>query len=152
MQLVLDVPEGDVLPAWAAEAHKRQATAVVFLNANGGRAVETLRLLAAYCVAYQEQSASGDAQGGAYQCFLTLSDPTGWTMAPGGLAAAFVASAAREHRAVTQAVVVATVSVWSCIPHWAAGYQLRSRTSILLLAVFTIFLKAATSLRPFWPR
>src|SRR5205823_9095692 len=64
VQLVLDVPEGDVLPAWAADAHKRQATAVVFLEANGGRAVETLRLPAAYCVAYQEQFASGDAAGG----------------------------------------------------------------------------------------
>ena len=69
----------------------------MFLDANGGRAVETLRLPAAYCVAYQEQFASGDAQGGAYQCFLTLSDPTGWTMAPGGSASAFVAPAAREH-------------------------------------------------------
>jgi hypothetical protein len=54
VQLVLDVPDGDVLPAWAADPHKRQATAVVFLDANGGRAVETLRLSAAYCVAYQE--------------------------------------------------------------------------------------------------
>ena len=61
--------------------------------------METLRLPAAYCVAYQEQFASGDAAGGAFQCYLTLSDPTGWTMAPGGPAAAFVAPAAREHGA-----------------------------------------------------
>ena len=74
MQLVLDVPDGDVLPAWAADPHKRHATAVVFLDANGGRAVETLRLPAVYCVAYQEQFSSGDAAGGAYQCHLTLSD------------------------------------------------------------------------------
>ena len=60
---MLDVPDGDVLPAWAAEAHKKQAASVVFLSAHGGRAVETLRLPAAYCVAYQEQFASGDAQG-----------------------------------------------------------------------------------------
>jgi hypothetical protein len=56
-----------VLAAWAAEAQKRQATSVVFLDANGGRAVETLHLPAAYCAAYQEQFVSGDAQGGAYQ-------------------------------------------------------------------------------------
>ncbi len=99
VQLVLDVPDGDVLAAWAAGAHKRQAASVVFLNAHGGRAVETLRLPAAYCVAYREQFVSGDAQGGAYQCFLTLSDPTGWTIAPGGPASAFVAAAAREHGA-----------------------------------------------------
>lgn len=97
VQLVLDVPNGDVLPAWAADPHKQQATAVVFLDATGGRAVETLRLPAAYCVAYQEQFSSGDAQGGAYQCFLTLSDPSGWTIAPGGPVTAFVVPAAREH-------------------------------------------------------
>ena len=97
VQLVLDVPEGDVLPAWATEPHKRQAASVVFLAAAGGQPVETLRLPAAYCVAYHEQFVSGDAQGGAYQCFLTLSDPTGWTLAPGGPASAFVAPAARSH-------------------------------------------------------
>jgi hypothetical protein len=52
VQLVLDVPYGDVLLAWAADPYKRQATAVVFLNATGGQPFETLRLPAAYCVAY----------------------------------------------------------------------------------------------------
>jgi hypothetical protein len=74
------------------------------------RAVETLAFSAAYCVAYHEQFASGDAQGGAYQCFLTLSDPTGWTMAPGGPAAAFVAPAARDH-GVPAAAAAAAVAV-----------------------------------------
>jgi hypothetical protein len=97
VHLVLDVPDGDVLPAWAADPHKQQATAIVFLDANGGLAVETLRLPAAYCVAYQEQFSNCDMADGAYQCFLTLSDPTGWTIAPGGPATAFVAPVAREH-------------------------------------------------------
>lgn len=97
VQVVLDVPDGDLLPTWAADPHKRQAAAVVFLDATGGRAVETLHLPAAYCVAYQEQFSSGDNAGGAYQCSLTLSDPTGWTIAPGGPATALVAPAAREH-------------------------------------------------------
>jgi hypothetical protein len=110
--LVRDVPEGDVLPAWAAEAHKKQAASVVFLDASGGRAVETLRLPAAYCVAYQEQFASGDAAGGAYQCFLTLSDPTGWTMAPGGPASAFVSPAAREHGVPGVAAAVVAPAAW----------------------------------------
>ncbi|RZJ86124.1 MAG: hypothetical protein EOO60_13865 [Hymenobacter sp.] len=47
----------------------------ISLDATGGRAVETLHLPAAYCVAYQEQFSSGDAAGGVYQCLLTLSDP-----------------------------------------------------------------------------
>ena len=46
---------------------------------------------------YHEQFVSGDAQGGAYQCYVTLSDPDGWTLTAGGPAAAFVAPAAREH-------------------------------------------------------
>ena len=40
---------------------------------------------------------SGDAQGGAYQCFLTLSDPDGWTLTAGGPASALVAPAAGTH-------------------------------------------------------
>jgi hypothetical protein len=73
--------------------------------------VETLRLPAAYCVAYQEQFAHGDAAGGAYQCYLTLSDPTGWTMAPGGPAAALVAPAARDHRVPAAAATVVASAV-----------------------------------------
>jgi hypothetical protein len=65
VQLVLDVPEGDVLPAWAAAPHKRQATAIVFLDATSGSALETLRLPAAYCVFYGEQFQDGDAGTGA---------------------------------------------------------------------------------------
>jgi hypothetical protein len=110
VQLVLDVPDGDVLPAWAADPHKRQATAIVFLDASGGQPLETLRLPAAYCVAYQEQFSSGNAQGGAYQCHLTLSDPTGWTVASGGPATALVAPAAENHGAPLAVGVVAVAS------------------------------------------
>ena len=35
--------------------------------------------------------------GGAYQCYLTLSDPGGWTLTAGGPASALVAPAARNH-------------------------------------------------------
>jgi hypothetical protein len=126
VQLVLDVPDGDVLLAWAADPHKRQATAVVFLDANGGRAVETLRLPAAYCVAYQEQFIRGDAAGGAYQCFLTLSDPTGWTIAPGGPAGAFVAPAAREHGGPGASLAVA-----SALERETGGSDVKKATSRL---------------------
>ncbi|RZJ57078.1 MAG: hypothetical protein EOO55_04090 [Hymenobacter sp.] len=111
VQLVLDVPDGDVLPAWAADAQKRQAASIVFLAAAGGQPLETLRLPAAYCVAYQEQFVSGDAQSGSYQCALTLSDPTGWTLAPGGPTTAFVAPAARNHGAPLAAAAAAAAAV-----------------------------------------
>ena len=85
--------------AWAAAPQKRQAAEVLFRASAGGSVLETLSLKGAYCVSYHEQFASGDAQGGAYQCFLTLSDPDGWTLTAGGPAGDFIAPAAREHGA-----------------------------------------------------
>ena len=106
VQLVLAVPEGEVLFAWASEAQKRQPAQVHFCDADGGGAVETLSLTAAYCVRYHEQFVHGDARGGAYQAVVTLSDPEGWTLTAGGPAAAFVAPAAREHGVPQVAVAV----------------------------------------------
>ena len=97
VQLVLDVPDGDVLLAWAANPHQQQVVRVVFFDAAGGQPVETLRLPGAYCISYHEQFSSRDVSGGAYQCTLTLSDPTGWTIQAGGPARAYVAPAARSY-------------------------------------------------------
>ena len=88
VQLVLSVPEGEVLFGWANEPQKRQPAQVHFRDADGGGAVETLSLRAAYCVSYAEQFVHGDAQGGAYQAVVTLSDPDGWTLTAGGPAVA----------------------------------------------------------------
>ncbi|MBD2769465.1 hypothetical protein IC235_16370 [Hymenobacter sp. BT664] len=46
--------------------------------------LETLRFAAACCVSYREFFASGDVEGGAYQCRVTLADPNGWPWRPGG--------------------------------------------------------------------
>ena len=97
VQLTLDVPASEVLLAWAASTHKQQEAAVVFDDGAGGSPLETLRLNAAYCVGYHEQFRAGDTSTGAYVCHLVLSDPAGFTIQPGGPAAAFVAPAAREH-------------------------------------------------------
>ncbi|HET9501896.1 MAG TPA: type VI secretion system tube protein TssD [Hymenobacter sp.] len=102
--LVLDVPEGDALLAWAASPHKRQAADIVFRSVMGGSPLETLRLSGAYCVAYAEEFVHGDATAGAYVAHLTLSDPGGFTLLPGGPAAGFVAPAAREYAYVAPAV------------------------------------------------
>ena len=111
VQLTLAVPEGDELLAWAAAPQKRQPAEVLFRDSVGGSVLETLSLKGAYCVVYHEQFISGDEQGGAYQCLLTLSDPDGWTLTAGGPVVAFVAPVAREHGVPVEAVAVARATV-----------------------------------------
>jgi hypothetical protein len=111
VELVLDVPAGDFLLAWAANPLKRVAVNIVFSNAATGSALETLSLPAAYCVAYQEEFVHGDVQEGAYQCSLTLADPDGFTLQPGGPTVAVAAPAVGqlvEAGAQTPAVLAAT--------------------------------------------
>ena len=98
VQLVLDVPETDVLLTWATDPHKRLAAHIVFLSAATASTLETLSLKAAYCVGYQEQFVHGDGQEGAYQCTLTLADPEGFTIQAGGPATA-------QEQSVRQGVV-----------------------------------------------
>ncbi|MDQ2770396.1 MAG: M91 family zinc metallopeptidase [Bacteroidota bacterium] len=97
VELLLSVPEDDTLLDWAATPQKRLPAELLFRDTDGGGVLETLRLEQAYCVAYAEQFISGDAGSGAYQCLVTLSDPSGWTLTAGGPASTFVAPAAREH-------------------------------------------------------
>ena len=84
------MPDSEALAVWAASPQKKQLASVVFLDADGGQPMETLRLPGAYCVRYAEQFVRGDVSGGSYQCALTLSDPAGWTIAAGGPVRAFV--------------------------------------------------------------
>lgn len=95
--LTLDVPETDLLVSWAADPHKRLAAEIVFLDANGGAALETLSLPAAYCVRYDEVFVAGADGLGAYYCTLTLTDPAGFTMQAGNRASAFILPAPSEH-------------------------------------------------------
>ena len=95
--ITLDVPDGDLLLAWAADPQRRHAASLVFKEAAGGAARETLVLAAAYCVGYREEFLAGDTGAGAYVCHLVLSDPDGFTMQAGGPAGAFVAPLARAH-------------------------------------------------------
>jgi len=97
VHLMLDVPEGDMLLAWAADSHKQLAADITFANVAGGSTIETLRLPAAYCVTYAEVFQQGETGSGAYVCHLTLVDPAGWTIQAGGPAGTFVAPAAGEH-------------------------------------------------------
>lgn len=84
VELLLDVPDSPLLLAWAASPTKRLAVDIIFRNAVGGPALETLHLAAAYCVGYFEVFESGNFLTGAYQCRVTLTDPGGWTISPGG--------------------------------------------------------------------
>jgi hypothetical protein len=126
VQLTLSVPDNDVLLAWAVDPQKRQAATVVFFDANSGSAMETLLLPAAYAVAYAEQFHHGDDAHGAYVCFLTLSDPDGWTIQAGGPGSAFVAPAPRNHGVPSASELSAAIGAGPAVldPHaadWAAA-------------------------------
>jgi len=96
VHLELAVPDGNSLLTWAHEAHKRLAVDIIFFGATG-QPLETLRMKAAYCVSYHEQFVSGDTRHGAYRCYLTLVDPSGFALHAGGPAAAFVAPPPGTH-------------------------------------------------------
>lgn len=96
VSVTLDEPHTDFLLSWATDPHKRLATDVVVLNADGGQTLETLRMAGAYCVGHTEHFRAGNLTTGAYVVNLVLTDPDGWTLLVGG-PAAYVTPAAREH-------------------------------------------------------
>ena len=103
VRLTLDVPDDDVLLDWAATPHKPLAGRVIFRNAQGGAALETLAWENGQCVGYQEAFASGDIDAGAYVCHLTIAAPK-LSMQPGG-PATYGSPAAREHGRPQQGLV-----------------------------------------------
>lgn len=103
VMLRLDVPDTDLLVAWAADPHKRLAATIVFRDAKGGQTLETLSL-AAYCVAYAETFLDGDRDTGAYVADLTLIDPAGYTIQAGS-PAAYVAPAPGVHGAAASGTI-----------------------------------------------
>ncbi|WP_046245310.1 type VI secretion system tube protein TssD [Hymenobacter terrenus] len=104
VELVLDVPEDAFLEAWANAPTKRDAAHIVFLDSAGGSPIETVSLAGAYCVRYEEEFETGAS--GRYQAFVSLTDPDGFSITPGGPAGAFVAPAAREHGGPGAAVAI----------------------------------------------
>ena len=119
VQLVLDVPDNDVLLLWVHNPQLRQAASIVFRQATGGGMQETVHLAAAYCVGYQESFVSGDQSTGAYQCHLTLVDPDGFTIQAASPTLAFipttaipsVTTAAEEGGLVESVVTAAPVTL-----------------------------------------
>ena len=103
VHVALDVPHDDLLLDWAATAHKPLNGRVIFRNAQGGAALETLSWEGGQCVGYQEAFLSGSVNEGAYVCHLTIAAPK-LTMAPGG-PASYVGPAAGEHGRPQQAFV-----------------------------------------------
>ena len=82
----------------------------MFFRDSAGSSVLETQALPAFPARYPESFANGDASTGAYQCYLTLSDPDGWTLTAGGPATAFVAPAAREHGLPGAVVSVAAMA------------------------------------------
>ena len=96
LQLLLDVPDDDVLLAWAAVPFKVQAGQVVFYSDAQARLPhESISFEAGQCVAYAETFDAGTGGGGtgAYVCALTITAPA-FALHSGGGPALAVAPAA----------------------------------------------------------
>jgi hypothetical protein len=92
LHLALDVPDSDVLLAWAATPHKPLAGQVVFYDATQYIAHETIAFSDGECVGYQEQFESGAGSDGAYVCHLTIA-AADFELRSGGPAVAMAAMA-----------------------------------------------------------
>lgn len=103
VRLTLDVPDDDQLLDWAASPYKPLAGQLIFYDAKGGPALETLSWEEGQCVGYQEEFSSGDQQQGAYVCHLTIAARK-LTLQPGG-PAAYVDPTPGEHGSPTQALL-----------------------------------------------
>lgn len=102
-KLQMVAPRDSFLPAWAADPYKRCAVNIVYFNADGGQAIETLSMAGACCVDYghrfQEGHLSADGQTvteSSYVAYMTLTDPDGYTWQAGG-PGTYVPPAAGEH-------------------------------------------------------
>lgn len=103
MRLTLDVPDNDQLLDWAATPYKLLAGQIIFYDAKGGAALETLSWEEGQCVGYQEEFSSGDQQQGAYMCHLTIAARM-LALQPGG-PAAYADPAPGEHGRPPQALL-----------------------------------------------
>lgn len=72
LEIVLDVPAGDQLLAWAATAHHPLDGHVSFYKENEFMAHETVVFTGGECVGYQELFEAGAALIGSYRCSLTI--------------------------------------------------------------------------------
>ena len=145
LELLLDAPRDSFLAAWGADAYKRCAVAVVFKNANGGQAIETLRMAGAYCVSYQQVFREGDATTGSYLVHLRLTDPDGFTWQAGG-PAAYVAPAAREHGRPPEPVALSKLDPAATAASELAAKQQRYNKRLGLLSRARAQLAATTPL------
>lgn len=73
ISLHLDVPDGDLLLAWAADPHKKLSGFLTFQETNRPIAREVLTFEDGFCVSYEEVFVAGSGVAGAYQCLLQIS-------------------------------------------------------------------------------
>jgi len=103
VHLTLNVPDDATLLDWAATSYKPLPGQVVFYNAPGGSALETLTWTEGHCVGYREQFEQGNLTLGAYVCHLTIAAPK-LSLQPGS-PMAYVSPAPGEHGSPPQALV-----------------------------------------------
>lgn len=95
MQLLLDVPDDDVLLDWGSQAYKPLDGDVTFFYTDQRTARESVSWEAGHCVGYHEVFASGDLNAGSYVCHVTIAAPKLTLQA--GRPGRYVSPAPREH-------------------------------------------------------
>lgn len=107
LELVLDVPDGDQLLAWAAAPRRPLDGHVSFFSANEFMAHETVSFKAGECVSYEESFTAGAGNIGAYRCRLTVAAAQ-LDLTAGGPGRVFAAPDPREHGQPTLAGTVSS--------------------------------------------
>ncbi|MGI4887044.1 MAG: type VI secretion system tube protein TssD [Janthinobacterium lividum] len=96
LELVLDVPDGDQLLAWAAAPRRPLDGHVSFFSASEFMAHETVSFKDGECVSYEESFTAGAGNIGAYRCRLTIAAAQ-LDLTAGGPGRVFTAPDPREH-------------------------------------------------------
>jgi hypothetical protein len=79
LHLTLDVPDTDLLLAWAHTAHKPLGGHVTFFEPDQRTARETLSFAAGQCVSYHETFVAGNGEAGAAETLAFQPIPaSGW--------------------------------------------------------------------------
>lgn len=145
LQLILDVPSGDVLTSWASAVHKPLAGEVVFYDTARLVPNETIAFTEGECVGYQEHFTSGANGDGAYVCHLQVAAPAFELRSGGPAAAAQVQGIVKEiqQKAAVVTAPVAALAAAGAAPPAVLGEALAGAKAFNVADPSTHFVRPA---------